>query len=362
MLIGDLLLSGPPLPGVTTVIPTADDLSMAFLSSSPVVPRDLCQKIAVVGDNLVVGWAGSYDVARDVISELVRLNAARPFTNELLQRHFDSLSPSVWLDPNVQGRQNAIGLVGFVRDGNRVAQFGRSNYQLPTQLFGTVGLLGTWWHDVEEFLKKFQQLPESRDRPTNALEQSLSFGLQLTGTFLNLEMATLDSVKKLYGGGYEIAASIAGKFEKLDDVTYVFWETRTDGTTVRLNLVPRRVFRYAYQDDLLVIRAVSFQGEGPTDTVRQDLFPVRPVYRDLRPTEITSPPVPTLNTRWLCNFIFVSLPNGRTGILTLVLYKATGGDRWVKFFDNPIGVGVQQEFLDLVVREFWEEFGIRVEY
>lgn len=348
MLVGDLLLSGPPLPGVTAVIPTADDLSTAFPSGSPLVPRDLGQKIAVVADNLVVGWAGSYDVARDVVSELVRLSAAQPFTNKSLQRHFDSLSPSVWSE---------IGLVGFVRDGNGVAQFGRSYYKLSTQLFGTVGLLGSGLDDVEAFLGKFQQLPESRDRPTNVLEQSLLFGLHLTGTFLNLEFATLESVKHLYGGGYEIAASVAGKFRKMDDVTYVFWATRTDGGMLRMNRMPMRAFRYAYQDDLLVIRAVSFQGGAPTAAVRQDVFPVPPVYRDLRPAEATNPPVPTLNARWLCNYIFVPLPNGKTGILTLALYKGAGGDRWVKFTDIPGGVevGVQQEFLERVAREVGEE-------
>lgn len=348
MLVADLLLSGPPLPGVTAVIPTADDLSAAFPAGSAMVPRDLGQKIAVVADNLVVGGAGTYDVARAVVSELVRLSGMQAFTNESLQRHFDSLSPSVW---------DEIGLVGFIRDGKGVAQFGRSYYTLPTQIFGEVGLLGTGLGDIETFLGKFPQLPESSDRPTNALEQSLSFGLQLTGTFLNLEVVTLESLKDLYGGGYEIAASVAEKFEKLGDITYIFWATRTDGETLRINHTPMRVFRYAYSDDLLVIRAVSFQGGGPRTTVRQDVFPVPPVYRDLRPNEVTNPPVPTLNARWLCNYFLIAFPNGKVGILTLVLYKGAGGDRWVKFRDVPGGVevGVQAEFLERVAHEVGEE-------
>lgn len=314
----------------------------------------------MVSDNLIVGWAGSYNVARDVVSDLVRSSAWQPFTNKSLQEYFDSLDESIWWDSKVHGRQDAIGLVGFIRDDNGIAQFGRSYHELPTQLFGTVGFLGTGWRDVESFLGNAKELPKSLDRPTNALEQSLSFGVRMTGTFLREELATLDSIKNFYGGGYEIATSVAGKFEKLDDVAYVFWETKTDGTTLLFNPIPTRVFRYAYKDDLLVIRAVSFPGEGPTDAVRQDLFPVRPVYRELQPLERTNPPVPTLNARWLCNYIFVSLPNGRTGILTLVLYRANGGDRWVKFSDDPIGVGVQQEFLERVAHEVWTEFGIRL--
>jgi hypothetical protein len=44
-----------------------------------IVPRELCQKIAVVSENLVVGWAGGYDIARTVIGELRRLDAANSF-------------------------------------------------------------------------------------------------------------------------------------------------------------------------------------------------------------------------------------------------------------------------------------------
>ena len=59
------------------------------------LPRDLCQKLAVVSKDLIVGWAGEYKVAREVISDLIQLNTAQRFTNASLQQHFDSLGASV---------------------------------------------------------------------------------------------------------------------------------------------------------------------------------------------------------------------------------------------------------------------------
>ena len=137
----------------------------------------------------------------------------------------------------------------------------------------------------------------------------------------------------------------------------MFWATRTDGDTLRMNRIPMRVFRYACSGDLLVIRAVSFQDSGSRTIVRQDVFPVPPVYRDLQPNEATHPLVPTLNARWLCNYFVVAFPYGRVGILTLVLYRGARADRWVTFRDVPGGVevGVQAEFLDRVARELGEE-------
>ena len=88
---------------MTASLPTVDDVSAAFPPGSAIVPRKLCQKIAVVSENLVVGWAGGYDTARAVIGELRRLDVAQRFTNESLQRHLDSLNLSVWAENGDRG-------------------------------------------------------------------------------------------------------------------------------------------------------------------------------------------------------------------------------------------------------------------
>lgn len=351
MLVADLLLSGPPLPGVTASVPTADDLSTAFPPGSPLMPRELCQKIVVLGDNLVVGWAGSYDVARDVVGELVRKGAAQPFTNDTLQRHFDGLDPDVWQE---------IGLVGFIRDPDRrIAQFGRSYFKLPTELFGTVGILGSGLDDFEKFLQQTQQLPEADNLAMNALQRSIAFGLHMGGSLLRLELATPASLQKFYGGGYEIVVSEMGKFQKLDDVTYVFWWVEADGPQLRGGLLPSRVFRYSYKDDLLRIRSVAFDGSGPRTAASEQLFRVPPVYRDVHPDEEADTTLPPLNPRWLCNYFLVHFADGRIAILTKIAYQPQE-KRWVWFDDVPggVAVAVSQEFLEETGREVLRASGV----
>ena len=344
MLLADLLLSGPPLPGVTASLPTVDDLSVAFPPGSPIVPRELCQKIAVVSENLIVGWAGGYDTARAVIGELRRLDVARRFTNESLQRHLDSLDPSVWAE---NGDPYSIALVGFIRDpDNRIAQFGRSYFNLDTQLFGKVGLLGSGLDDFEKFLQQTQQLPESDNIIMNVLQQSIGFGLQMGGSLLRIELESPASLQQFYGGGYEIAVSELGKFEKLDDVTYVFWWVETDGPKLRGGLLPSRAFRYSYQDDLLRIRSVAFVSGGTGTIAREQLFLVPPVYRDVHPDEEADHSRPPLNARWLCNYFLVRFGDGRLAIYAKFAYQPQE-KRWLHFedFAGGVKVGVSQEFL-----------------
>ena len=357
-LIGDLLLSGPELPGFTPTLPTVKDVAARFPPGSNPVPRGMRQKIAMVTDQLVVGWSGQLGTARDVICELRRKSASATFTMASLNQHFDSLSPAVWKD---------IGLLGFIRDPNGYAQFTRHAEEMKTTLFGNVGLLGSGSDDVEQFLTGLKQLPNAMEREMNELEQSLGFALHLTGTFLSLEQMTAESISKYYGAGYEIASLMGDRFEKMGDVTYIFWKAIAHDGQPRLDKQPMGMFRYAYIGDMLVIRAFSFENSGQSLRARDDLHYVSPVYRDATPTEqswVDTPataPAPALDARWLCNYILTTLPNDKVGILTLVCLKAQGEDKWVKITETLMGtdvrteIEVSQEFLDLVGRQIGEQ-------
>ncbi len=225
MLVGDLLLSGPSVPDTQDDVPTTENLTAIFPAGSTYVPRGLRQKIAVVADNLVVGWAGRLITAQEVIAELRRKSASQPFTYVTLMKHFDSLSPSVW---------NGFGLVGFIDDTkDRVVQWGRSYWQVNTKLFRKVGLLGTGLDDVEKMLLSVPKLPEGLEHPLNGPEQALGFALHLTGSLLQLEIATGKSLSEFYGGGYEVAIYIKDRYQKVDSITYMFWRTSREGDGVR---------------------------------------------------------------------------------------------------------------------------------
>jgi hypothetical protein len=330
------------------------DVSAHFPQGSDPVPRAMCQKIALVTDQLVVGWSGRLGTARDLISELKHKSASAPFTMASLDQHFDAVSPAVWKD---------IGLLGFIRDSNGVAQFQRNAKEVKTMLFGTVGLLGSGRPDIERFLTGVHQLPDAMERRMNELEQALGFALHLTGTFLDLEQVTAESISKYYGAGYEIASLMGDKFEKMGDVTYIFWTALAHDGQPRLNKQPMRLFRYAYIGDMLVIRAFSFEGSGASLRARDDLHYVTPVYRDATPMEkawVDAPataPAPPLNVSWLCSYVLTTFPNGKVGILTLACLKAEGEDKWVKITETPERTDIyySSEFADLIGGQIGEQ-------
>lgn len=84
LLVGDLLTSGPET-GDEIYIPTTGSHTGVFPAGSGWTIRVLVQKIAVVGDNLIVGWSGPRFAAKTLIKELIAQNSSKPFTFELLR-------------------------------------------------------------------------------------------------------------------------------------------------------------------------------------------------------------------------------------------------------------------------------------
>jgi hypothetical protein len=346
MLMGDLLLSGPELPGSLAFIPTTEDLSTIFPAGSTYVPRGLRQKIAVVTDKLVVGWAGNLSIARNVIAELIRKSKLAPFSRESLQQYFDGLSDAVWKD---------FGIVGFIEDDIGMTSFCcESTKEFSTPLLGKVGLLGSGAKGVEKMFGGISQLPEGIDRSLNVVEQSVGIGLQLSGGLLSFEIATLQNLSDFYGGGYEIATVLNQKFGKLNDVTYLFWRADIDSKGVRIGRLPVRVCRYAYHKDMLVIRSVKFEDKGEERAIDERVFFVPPVYRDVQPGELASLTLPSLNARHLCNYFLIPMSEKELAIFAMVCRKEQVEDeKWVKFTETPTEVtaSVEVQFITDVAKE-----------
>jgi hypothetical protein len=165
MLLADLLLSGPERPGSQTVIPTTEDLSSIFPSGSTKVPRGVRQKIAVVTDKLVVGWAGEMRIARDVVAELIRRSQSAPFTRQSLGQYFNGLGDAVW---------KKFGIVGFIEDDVGMTSFCCDHtHEFSTPLLGKVALLGSGAKSVKEMLGGISQMPQTIDgSPTSSISRS----------------------------------------------------------------------------------------------------------------------------------------------------------------------------------------------
>ncbi len=105
-MIGDLLLSAP-LVSQNFYIPTRDG-QLIFSPAAEKVPFSLRQKVVVIDDNLVIGWAGDAYPAKDVITGLREKNESTRLTRESFAEYFNSLDDSIknvtpiykYVDPN----------------------------------------------------------------------------------------------------------------------------------------------------------------------------------------------------------------------------------------------------------------------
>ena len=348
LLIGDVLLSAPEVLGQSVSVPTIGNITAVFPEGSGFTPSGLRQKIVVVGDNLVIGWSGSRSAAKIVIRELFEKNQQEPFTNDSLMRHFENLDESFW--------KQGLGFVGFVKDSRGVAQFGFRYLDLPTNLFGRIGLLGSGTEHFEQFLQNLPSLP-SPSRQTNDLERSLAYGLMISGVFLSREIATYESLLNFYGGGYEIASLSDGKFQKVDDITYLFWHGEITDNGMGMNL--HQVCKYSYFGDFLLIRTAIFSifSTKTRLTIKQSTEVVQPIYRDVQQGELRYFPTIDFNSKWLCNYYLI--PNKDRGIAVFSdVHYSVEGNAPIRFIEKngELIIGFEAKRLESIIKQAYNSF------
>lgn len=263
--------------------------------------------------------------------------------------YFTKIDQKLW--------DRGVGFLGFVNNPLGISSFGYNYESIRTSHFGEIGFLGSGSVGLQACLSQYSELPSAQIGNPNILDLSLSFALSLTGAWLETELATLESLRNYYGGGYEIASLFEGKFQKLDDVTYVFWIARVDDHEVHIAQVPRHAFSYAYTDDILKIRSLSFDDTKDRVSMRQSEHIVPPIYRNVTKPELATLRVPELNNKWLCNYFLVTPKSGSRGIFSLIDFRATG-ERHVRFLEEKdrTVVSVEKEFIELAGENIFRHY------
>lgn len=350
IILGDLLLSGSPALGKDLKIPTPVNIRDIFPSGSKFVPNGLNQKVVVIADNLVIGWSGDFLNAKEVLRDLHAASKVKQFTMPALDSFFKSLPNSIW--------ERNLGFVGFLKDQGGFTRFGYHYESLNTAKFGKVGFLGSGSNDLEELVSQFSEgLMKPLSGQPNTLETSVSYALAISGVLLNVELSTFSTLQKFFGGGYEIAALINGKFQKLDGVVYSFWTAKTTKKEVRISQLPLHSMSFGYTNDILVIRSVSFNENNKQLSTNESGFAILPMIRIATDDEIRSLKLPDLNQKWLCNYFLVTSDSGETEIYCRIDYRPRI-DRGILFHNdqNKTIVSVQKEFIEGVAEQIYHKF------
>lgn len=287
-------------------------------------PSGLRQKLAIIAKNVVIGWAGRFDTASDVVNGLRERCVHDKLNSRQVAEYLRSQSRSTWEE---------IELAGFVfnRELNRVSSFGCNCATVEIPMFGEIGLLGTGRPILETFFRTNLGEPACPQEPENLAVRAVSYGMAALGNCLTMEQFACESLDSKFGGGYEIATLSYDEFVKLNNVLYLFWHAsiHRDDQAISLADFPFCAFRYEYYEDLLVVRGIGI-GENDGRIGSEDrTFPIPPAHRYLTLKEKTVPPVPRLNADWVCNFVQIDVAPGEMDILTSAAYAKC--PPWIEF-------------------------------
>jgi hypothetical protein len=345
LMVGDVLLSSRPKPGRRIVLPTTSDVSAD--PSADYVPSDLCQKVALIGDHIVLGWSGKQTTAADVVGEMLLRSQTEHFDRRAVDAFMDRQPSSLWKE---------IGLLWTSNDSNELAGCGRSHLNAASTAFGTVGLLGSGAELLAEFVQE-QPVPKFTS-DMGPPDRAVGYGLFLTSTLMQYEIATSFNLAECFGAGYEVATMSGGKFVKVDDIIHVFWTARYyDKNHLGIDKCPTRVIRYSYQNDLMVIRALEGIGDTSENaTLKENIYLVPPVYRRVTKYEQDNLLIPDLNAKWLVNYVLVTFKKGEPAQLLCIVDYRKVPDSMVQFHikDGKVIVAVEERHLERIGRAIVE--------
>lgn len=349
LMLADLLLSGPVEASDVTTLPSVD-VAFTNAPSNYEGPVGLCQKIVLIGDNLVIGWAGKRTTAMDFISELQFRSEYESFNPQRFDEFIKMQPPSTWRE---------IRFTGFISYkensplGNpppiKADSFGLASDQIKTPSIGNIFIIGSGRDLLVDYFKQIYQEPPDIDSHPNLAVQSVLHGTSTIGDFLSMEHFARESLDVAFGGGYELAVASHEKFVKLN-MLYVFWRgwASADYKSFSFYDYPFLLFRYEYINDLLVIRTIAMQEPAEKPRPMDSIFLAPPVYRYLTAEEKSSPPSPPIMTDWICNFVQVIFPDGTWKTLTLMGCKSD----WLKFKEENgqvVGLSYSDEFKKKII-------------
>lgn len=316
MMIGDLAVSsGEPESGPAQV-PTRKKDQNPFPVGSGYVIKDLAQKVVRLAPYFVMGWAGSEIHARALARQLIPfLNDRRRDINEI-RSFLLSYDQNDLKDTQVLGMYCLGEKIDFV--GGNSADFQEVDTRYPG---GYIGVGGQFLYaDINSLKSRGNQVPDSRGSMP-AENNHLAKCCGLVAGLVRKEVTESFGFRHYYGGGYELSSfNSDGKFEKLDDVTFAFWDIIIDsqtGTEFNYSVIPVHMSRYLYIEDILNIKSLHFS-EISKDRLKIEetqLFRIHPLLSDSR-REL--PKDFFINSKVICSHVSVFIKGISQSICALV--------------------------------------------
>jgi hypothetical protein len=327
ILFGDLLLSSSVPPAKEISLPT-QNISPSKREQSDFWITGLTQKLCIITDCLAVGWSGTKITAKTIIHEMTKsFTPGQPVSLGEVEAFFKQIDYG-----------DDVSIIGMALGEGRISRFGWKAQKHTSTLFDEIRVAGS---GSEHFLQLLNTVDLSFLSGVDGLPvpyRPLGKVLLCVGGIVGEEMNTGSNFDSFYGGGFEFVLVNENKFEKLRDVTYLFWGVQVNSPEeLRFRVHPLAV-KFSYTRDILVVRRTEFAERS--DKPLKDMSPgksneylilVTPINRNLdrgEIEEIKKQPLPDLNSPIFCHYVLLKFPNAS---LQAVIIVDVGKQEMIKF-------------------------------
>ena len=186
--------------------------------------------------------------------------------------------------------------------------------------------------------------------------RAMSTALSLAGTLLAHELHGGDAAptpRTMFGGGYEVAMFLGGRFQKIGDITFVVWTAHVSAGHVKLS--PRMLLKQQYEKDVLLMRSALLATEdGKLGLKGEDAFMTWPMH----PTDVVIT-LAMLNATSFASRIFCHcfLVNGSGVYARVVRIQHEANDPLtLEVSDTQLALGITDGFMKDVARALLMQF------
>lgn len=303
VVIGDLLLSRRSANHAVDIqVPAVLDINPKLADSHKISVAGLRQKVNLISDNFCVAWTGSYIQARAHMRYLREETQGQIINEERYNEILDAYPVEDMRDLEV---------LTYLYDHDK-KRFSRRNRNLPHFELGLAVDVQLGGSGTEEFVRQFPSMEEAAfSGEAHPLSQAVGRAAMLCNSFWGMEAFLGGGLGQGWGGGFEIAFFRRGKFEKLSNILYFYWEARQlPQGGFELELLPRFM-----KVDYIGTQMRIFLSDGSGGEFKDSVFVVGPMFDDATNVDAT---MRVISYEWLNSFVRVELVDGSAEFLSTV--------------------------------------------
>lgn len=251
VVVGDLLLSGNNKPD-NFLIPTFSEDVLQYLDGTDRHPVWLTPKVYILKPNLCIAFSGKVFYFKQFLEDIrmfcrITDTVTTDNLNTFLKQHEHS---EAWKHFSfvilLAALENQDLMLGTVFHGQ--------------WLNGEAQLYGEIWTTGSGSLSLIQEVVSRVDLDSTYTIDQVDYAMQvntmLICKLLSRERATLHTIRKHWGAGFEMVYFEKGRFTKLDEITYIINQGRFDEKGDIAVPVPAVILHYKYYRELLVITVI----------------------------------------------------------------------------------------------------------